>query len=94
MVLGLTDTNSLRDKNQRTGRAIPSNLSLHTAETMRISPPHASGDTAQENRNSNPDLRREVEYLRQELERIREGQEAIQDAPPLYESEIEHVLEN
>ena len=57
-----------------------------------LSPLDLDSDFVGETPNSDPVLRREVEHLRMELERIKQAQEMAQEAPPLYQTEIEHDL--
>ena len=63
---------------------------MHATEITRgTGPLLTTRDATHESQNNDPDLRREVENIRRELERIKEVQEMAQEAPPLYEIEVE-----
>ena len=75
------------DHNQGLGASIQASPISRTAEASSATVVPLPVVSGQEVRNSDPDLRREVEHLRRELERMRQVQEMTQEAPPLYEDE-------
>ena len=84
------DINNSHSGKQRInwGARASTSSALHATEpSATVTPLHMDGESTQEVRNSDPDLRRELDHLRRELERMRQVQEIAQEAPPLYEDE-------
>ena len=71
-------------------RSASANFVEHTGEDQRGSAPSAG--TSSGSRVDDPDLRRVLEDLRREVVRIRQEREVVDEAPPLYDYEIENTM--